>query len=187
MRLNLEARRVFLLPPGRARTSKSSQFVRSFVRSFVASAHLNPSFLPRRIIALLSLLLRLDVAPTDDPFDASPRRSILTGADLEQNGAVGRGMTTSDPPRRTLSACVSTPSGMTRDVDESVSVTTRARVTPSSAPPAGSHVRSKNQTRASIDRSIERDETPRTDGRAERTDRRGMDVRMYEAHFHIQS
>jgi len=81
-------------------------------------------------------------------------------------------MTTSDPPRafrdarRTLSACVSTPSGMTRDVDESVSVTTRARVTPSSAPHAGSRVRSKNQTRASIDRSIERDAADgRTDGR----------------------
>jgi len=93
MRLNLEARRVFLLPPGRPRTSKSSQFVRSFVRSFVRRerAHLNPSFLPRRIIALLSLLLRLDVAPTDDPFDASPRRSILTGADLEQNAPSGEG------------------------------------------------------------------------------------------------
>jgi len=89
MRLNLEARRVFLLPPGRARTSKSSQFVRSFVRR--ERAHLNPSFLPRRIIALLSLLLRLDVAPTDDPFDASPRRSILTGADLEQNAPSGEG------------------------------------------------------------------------------------------------
>jgi len=89
MRLNLEARRVFLLPPGRARTSKSSQFVRSFVRR--ERAHLNPSFLPRRIIALLSLLLRLDVAPTDDPFDASPRRSILTGADLEQKAPSGEG------------------------------------------------------------------------------------------------
>jgi len=103
--------------------------------------------------------------------------------------AVGRGMTTSDPPRafrdarRTLSACVSTPSGMTRDVDESVSVTTRARVTPSSAPHAGSRVRSKNQTR--VDRSIDRTRPRgRTDGR---TDRRGMDVRMYEAQLHTQS